>query len=184
MAATVSQLIDRVIGVEGGYANHKADRGGPTRWGVTEAVARAYGYTGDMRALPRVVAAEIYRKRYWIEPGLDRVAALAPGLAAELFDTGINMGTGAAATFLQRALNVLNRQGADYPDMSADGRIGTITITALAAFLKVRGSAGERVLTLICDALQGARYVAIAEGNASQEAFLYGWIANRTGTEA
>jgi lysozyme family protein len=184
MRAKELELIDRVIGVEGGYADHPADRGGPTRWGVTQTVAHAYGYTGDMRVLPRETAVEIYFRRYWLDPGFDRVAALAPGLAAELFDTAVNMGTGVACTFLQRALNVLNRQGADYPDLTADGRIGSITIKALATFLKVRGSAGERVLTLICDALQGARYVAIAEANPSQEAFVYGWIANRTGEAA
>ena len=45
---TIDTLIDGVIGREGGYSNHPADRGGPTRWGVTEAVARANGYRGDM----------------------------------------------------------------------------------------------------------------------------------------
>jgi Glycosyl hydrolase 108 len=46
----IDQLIDDVIGREGGYSNHPADRGGATRWGVTEAVARAHGYRGDMRS--------------------------------------------------------------------------------------------------------------------------------------
>ena len=43
---TIDTLIDGVIGREGGYSNHPADKGGPTRWGVTEAVARANGYRG------------------------------------------------------------------------------------------------------------------------------------------
>ena len=50
-------LIDAVIDREGRYVNHPADRGGPTRWGVTEAVARAQGYAGPMRDLPRAEAA-------------------------------------------------------------------------------------------------------------------------------
>ena len=37
----IDALIDAVIDREGGYVNHPADRGVPTRWGVTEAVARA-----------------------------------------------------------------------------------------------------------------------------------------------
>ena len=37
----IDSLIDEVIDREGGYVNHPADKGGPTRWGVTEAVARA-----------------------------------------------------------------------------------------------------------------------------------------------
>ena len=43
----IEKLIDDVIAVEGDYSNHPADRGGPTRWGVTEAVARAHPYNGD-----------------------------------------------------------------------------------------------------------------------------------------
>ena len=48
----IDELIDDVIEREGGYVNHPADRGGPTNWGITEAVARRQGYVGDMRALP------------------------------------------------------------------------------------------------------------------------------------
>jgi lysozyme family protein len=117
MSANVQKIIDRTIGVEGRYAFHPDDRGGPTCWGISQAVARAYGYTGDMRTMPRPIAVEIYRKRYWEEPGLARVADLAPNLAAELFDTGVNMGTSVPGTFLQRVLNVMNRQASDYPDI-------------------------------------------------------------------
>lgn len=38
---TADVLIDAVIDREGRYVNHPADRGGPTCWGITEAVARA-----------------------------------------------------------------------------------------------------------------------------------------------
>ena len=38
----VNELIDELIEREGGYANHPADKGGPTRFGITEAVARAH----------------------------------------------------------------------------------------------------------------------------------------------
>lgn len=181
MSANIQQLIDRVIGLEGRYSFHPNDRGGPTCWGITEQVARAYGYKGDMRQMPRPIAVEIYRKRYWDEPGFARVAEVAPDLAAELFDTGVNMGVAVASTLLQRSLNVLNRHGSDYPDILVDGRIGTMTIASLKALLKIRGAGGEKVLLKACEALQGARYIGIAESDATQEAFLYGWMANRVG---
>lgn len=179
MTANVQQLIDRVIGVEGGYADHPADRGGPTRWGISEQVARAYVYKGAMRELPRPIAVEIYRKRFWEEPGLALISDLTPALAAEMFDTGVNMGTSVPGQFLQRALNVLNREQRDYPDIVTDGRIGPMTVASLKAFLKVRGSAGEKVLIKACEGLQCARYIGIAEGRQSQEAFVFGWLANR-----
>ena len=177
----IDQLIDDVIEREGGYADHPADRGGPTRWGITEAVARRQGYQDDMRALPQSDAAAIYKRLYWIAPSFDKISEAAPKLAAELFDTGINMGTGTAIGFLQRALNALNRNGRDYGDLTVDRRIGPATLRALQAFFRQRGKAGEDVLLKAVEALQGAHYVRLAETRPSQEAFLYGWLANRIG---
>ncbi|QPQ54174.1 glycoside hydrolase family 108 protein [Allosphingosinicella flava] len=174
-------LIDEVIAREGGYSHHPADKGGPTRWGVTEAVARSHGYRGDMKAFPREEAVAIYRRLYWLRPGFDRIAIHAPRLAAELFDTGVNMGPPIAAGFLQRALNALNRGASDFPDIPVDRRIGDRTVAALEAFLATRGRAGEDVLLKAVEALQGERYLSLAESRPANEAFLYGWLANRLG---
>ena len=180
----VDELIDGLIDREGGYVSHSADAGGPTCFGITEAVARAQGYPGEMRALPRGEAAAIYRRLYWARPGFDRVAGRSAAIAAELFDTGVNMGPAVAATFLQRALTALNRNGRDYPDLVPDGRIGERTLSALDAFLKVRGrTRGETVLLRALEALQGERYLRLAERRPANEAFLYGWLANRIGDE-
>ena len=61
---SIDALIDAVIGREGVYGDHPADRGGATRWGITEAVARAHGYRGDMRAFLHDEAAHIYGRVY------------------------------------------------------------------------------------------------------------------------
>lgn len=174
-------LINAVIDREGGYVHHAADRGGPTRYGVTQATARDDGYTGDMRAFPRARAVAFYRLRYWTEPGFDALARQAPDLAAELFDTGVNMGPAVAIGFLQRALNALNRGAADFPDVAADGVLGPATRAALDAFLARRAPNGETVLLRALEALQGERYLHLAEARPANEAFLYGWLANRIG---
>ena len=179
----IEELIDELIEREGGYANHPADKGGPTRFGITEAVARAHGYGGAIADLPREEAEAIYGRLYWLRPRFDEVAERAPAVAAELFDTGANMGPAVAATFLQRALTALNRNGKDYPDLVPDGRIGRETLAALDAFLDVRGrDRGETVLIRALDALQGERYLRLAEKRPANEAFLYGWLANRIGS--
>ena len=180
--AGVEALIDALIEREGGYVNHPADKGGPTRFGITEAVARAHGHGGAMAQLPRADAEAIYRRLYWTRPRFDEVARRAPRVAAELFDTGANMGPAVAATFLQRALTALNRCGKDYPDLMPDGRVGPVTLAALDAFLDARGrSGGETVLMRALEALQGERYLRLAERRPANEAFLYGWLANRIG---
>ena len=177
----IDSLIEELIAREGGYIDHPADRGGPTRYGITAAVARANGYDGPMRHFPRAQAAAIYRRRYWHAPRYDAVAKCAPHVAAELFDTGVNMGPAVASGFLQRALNALNRRATDYADIAVDGTVGPATLAALEAFLKIRGSGGEAVLLKALEALQGARYLRLAEQRPANEAFLYGWLANRLG---
>jgi lysozyme family protein len=178
----VNALIDALIEREGGFVADRADRGGPSRFGITEAVARANGYRGAMRALPREEAAAIYKRLYWLRPRLNEVASRSGRIAEELFDTGVNMGPAVAVTFLQRALTALNRNGKDYPDLVPDGRIGPHTLAALDTFLHLRGrTSGETVLLRALEALQGERYLRLAERRPANETFLYGWLANRIG---
>lgn len=178
----IAALVDDLIEREGGFVDHPADRGGPTNFGITEAVARAHGYGGPMALLPRSDAESIYRRLYWTRPRFDQVATRSSRIAAELFDTGANMGPGVATTFLQRALTALNRSGKDYPDLTPDGRVGPVTLNALERFLAVRGhERGEVVLMRALEALQGERYLRLAEKRPANEAFLYGWLANRLG---
>ena len=175
----VGDYIDAVIDREGGYSNHPADRGGPTKFGITQAVARAHGYYGDMRLLPRETAVAIYLERYWLSPRFDRVNEISPMIAEELLDTGVNMGPGVASRFLQRSLNVLNQQGTLYPDLVVDGAIGPMTLHALKDYKRARPTDGMRVLWQMLNALQSVRYIEIAEANPTQEAFQFGWQANR-----
>lgn len=179
MADVFDRLMTHVLGNEGGYANHPDDRGGETNWGITVGVARRYGFGGSMRSMTRDQAVAIYRARYWVEPGFDKIALLSERIAGELFDTGVNMGQSVASTMLQRALNALNRQGKDYADLKVDGDAGPATRVALAAFLNARGSEGETVMLKALNVLQGERYIALAEGRPANESFLYGWLRTR-----
>ena len=110
---------EKLLGHEGGYVNHKDDRGGATRYGVTEAVAREVGYRGDMRELPLDLAQRIYKERYW-----DAVQAesLPPDVRYIVFDGAVNSGVVQSAKWLQRACGVKD-----------DGVIGPITIRAASS---------------------------------------------------
>ena len=44
-----------------------------------------------------------------------------------------------------------------------------------------RGTSGEIVRLKAVEALQGERYLRLAEQRPANEAFLYGWLANRLG---
>ncbi|WP_312999669.1 glycosyl hydrolase 108 family protein [Leclercia sp.] len=167
---TLDQIIDATIKAEGGYVNDPADSGGATNYGITEKVARANGYTGDMRSLPLATAKQIYRNEYLVKPGF---ADFPSEIAAELFDTGVNMGPATAAKFLQRAINAL--QGSS---LTVDGKMGPATKSAVNAYLASRVNSASILLKAL-NCLQGVRYIEIVEKNPSQRKFVNGWISQR-----
>lgn len=116
---TYDDAFDRLIGNEGGYSFNAADPGGETMWGITARVARANGYTGDMRSLPRDKAKDIAKACYWNPCQCD---ALPDFARFDLFDAAYNSGTGQAIKWLQRAAGAVD-----------DGAMGPGTIAAVAA---------------------------------------------------
>lgn len=173
-----TSIIDEIIRVEGGkkYTNDPDDSGGATRWGVTEARARASGYMGDMRDMPRAVAFRIFAEDYWDVVRGDDLELLSEAVTFEVVDTGVSTGTGTAGTILQRALNVLNLRGKLYPDLKVDGAIGPVTLAALRGYLAARE---EATLLTALNCLQGAYYIELAERREKDERFVYGWLRNR-----
>ena len=173
------QFFDELMKVEGGYVNDKRDSGGATRYGVTEAVARANGWKGAMSALPLSLAKDIYKERYWDALRLDDVQNLCPALCLKLADIAVNMGVTQAGFFLQRLLNVMNNEGKLYADIKADGKVGPVTISTLRRFMSVRAQHGETVMVRALNCLQGGFYISLAERRQKDEAFIYGWLLNR-----
>jgi len=178
---TIDQMIDDLVVREGDYVNHPADRGGPTRWGVTQSKARQYGYTGSMRDLPKATARAIYWSDFVKAPGIDLIAKRSPRIAAEALDTGVNMGAPWGVMMLQRALNALNRGGTDWLDLpKIDGDYGSKSDAALAGCQKRRSAdQWEEVLLAAMNVQQGGRYLDIMERSPTQEAFGWGWFRNR-----
>jgi lysozyme family protein len=86
-------------------------------WGVTARVARAAGYAGAMRELPRDTAKAIAKKLYWDPLRLDE---LDPRVAFQIFDANYNGGH-----------PVIWMQGA--AGAKVDGLIGPATIAAVQA---------------------------------------------------
>ncbi len=173
------KIIDGILAVEKGYVDHPADRGGPTNYGITQAVARSNGYGGDMRYLPPEFARQVYFKRYIAEPGFDKITSIDSAIGEELIDTGVNMGPGRAAEFLQRWLNAFNADNRLGGDLFVDGRLGTQTFNMLSAFIAWRGKQGSIAMVRALNGSQANRYLEITEGNKTQRAFVFGWISNR-----
>lgn len=167
-------MIDDLITREGGYVNDPNDAGGETNFGITVATARANGYHGDMKLMPRTFAQSVYLKRYWQDPHFDEVSTLFPALAKKLFDIGVNMGPATGVRFVQRALMALGFSCVE------SGIWGNNDPQCLQHFLSQRGTDGQKTLLFMVAAQQSVFYLNDALKNPLQSKFEYGWQLNRS----
>lgn len=163
MNQNFEKAFQELIMIEGGYANDATDRGGETKYGISQ---RAYPNL-DIRNLSLQGAKDIYLEDYWKASGSHHM--LKYELALELFDTGVNMGQGVARRFLQRALNLMNRNGRNFADLKIDGQIGPNTLSAYR-------TVDDKILLKVLNGLQFCRYVVICEKDPSQEKYFNGWM--------
>lgn len=98
------RAFEKLLKHEGGYSDNKYDSGGKTMFGITEQVARANGYQGQMKDFPLSVAKSIYKKQYWDAVRADEIPQK---LRYGLFDAAVNSGPSQAVKWLQQALNLV-----------------------------------------------------------------------------
>lgn len=93
---------------EGGYSNHKRDRGGATNMGITQSTYSVYleknglSYK-DVKFITKDEAAKIYYKDYWLTSGANKVSD--PKIAIALFDTAVLHGPARAKSFYAQSGN-------------------------------------------------------------------------------
>ena len=118
----IDQILDDLIRREGGYVHDPVDRGGPTKYGITQRTLRAWRGQAvtaeDVRRLTTAEARAIYRRRYVDDPGFAR---LPDPLRAQVVDNGVLSGPRQAVKDLQRAIG----------GVTVDGQLGPKTRAAL-----------------------------------------------------
>lgn len=145
----------------------KGDRGGPTKMGITESVFIEAKRKGIVKAvslkdLVVVEARTIYFELYWKPARCGQVNNFK--IAAELFDTAVNMGVGSAVKIAQRALNFLGEK------VKVDGAMGPATLERINFWC----SKDPRALYISMNGFQFMRYVEITE-NDPDHSFPRGW---------
>ncbi len=177
---------DKLLAHEGGYSNHANDRGGETYAGISrrfypdwsgwpriDRAKSAPGFPDELAsddALSSAVKA-FYREHYWDRIQGDR---LRQAIAIKLFDTSVNLGLRRTIRQFQEALNLLNRNMQNYDDITADGVLGSRTLTAMRTHLRQDGT--EEHLLNVMKVLQGEHYVELMRRDPSQEQFSRGWM--------
>lgn len=155
------KALAHVYAMEGLYANVAHDRGGPTKYGVTQGTydswRRAKGL--PLRAvadLEREVATAIYREWYWDVACCD---LLPEALAICAFDAMVNHRPRAAIALMQKTLG-----------LTADGVIGPVTKKAYQAAVD-----SPQLLWKFVDARLDL-YAEIVFDDPNQRGFLKGWL--------
>jgi lysozyme family protein len=177
---------DITLAHEGGYDNDPDDAGGETYkgvarkyyptwagWAIIDAAKEEPNFPENLKdnvVLDSMIR-EFYKINYWNRVGGDDLSEQL--LANELFDTGVNMGVSRAVEFLQKALNVLNKNGKLYDDIGEDGKFGNDTVNALSAYLSTDS---VNLLLKIINVLQGMHYINYMIKNPTQEKYARGWF--------
>lgn len=193
MNADFLQAYGLTMGNEGGYANNPADTGGETYkgvsrkywpswsgWSIIDAIKHQTTATGQTLAAfvnqqagantaLQTAIQQFYKTNFWDVNSLDSVSNQL--IKNEMFDTGVNMGTGTAAKFLQQALNLCNKNQASYADIAEDGKIGPGTLGTLNT------KASPTAILNTLNMLQGEHYLEIMRANKTQEIFWPSWLS-------
>lgn len=169
MTVAVDQLIADVLEKEGGYVDHPADRGGPTKFGITQATLSKFlervATVEDVKNLELGTAHDIYELRYYRAPRIDK---LPEAIQPFVFDSAVNHGPRRAIRFVQKVCN-----DAGFGPLIADGLMGPKTKA-------VANSCYESMQEWMLVALVQERqmfYSNIVAHDESQRVFLKGWLA-------
>jgi len=159
------RAFDETIGFEGGYVFDPDDPGGETKFGISK---RSYPCI-HISALTIDKAKAIYYRDYWMACRLDGV--MSDKIAAEIFDTAVNMGIKTAGLIAQRAINFLTVETRHALSLHEDGIIGDKTIAALNKWSKK----DEKALFICLNGFQFSQYRMITQNNRSARKFTRGW---------
>jgi len=168
-AILFKKYLKHILELEGIYSDNKNDRGGKTKFGITEKTAQSYGWKESIELLPLYIAEKIYYSRYWNKARLSEVAVYSPTIALEIFESGVNCGIKRSCKWFQKALNALRT----IDDLEEDGIIGKKTLKALSYR---RHYLDHITIIKIMNAYQAMHYVLLCKNDPSQKEFIRGWF--------
>ncbi len=168
MTKSIDEMIDHVLKLEGGYVNHPSDRGGPTKFGITQATLSKFlervVTIEDVKNLDIGTAKDIYELRYYRSPRIDKLPKLIQPI---VFDCAVNHGPRRAIKFVQEVCS-----DAGFGPLAVDGLMGPKTKAAAEACVE---SLGEWIIVALVEERQ-MFYVNIVLADESQLVFLKGWL--------
>jgi lysozyme family protein len=167
-----NQAFESVLAHEGGFVNHKADKGGATAFGISLRFLRSLPVAAgdingdghvdinDILAVTPEDARAFYKRYFWDHYRLGEIQN--QQVATKLFNFFVNMRGTTAALVAQRAANDLGAY------LSTDGVMGSLSIKALNGM--------EPSQLLVCIKWRAWEvYRAIVDDDPEQAVFMPGW---------
>lgn len=158
---TVDEIIDGVLENEGGFADHPADRGEATNFGITKRTLAQWRGRNvrriDVERLTKTEAHEIIKHRYVDVQGIHKLTDAE--LQAQVVDTSVHSGPVLAVKDLQRAIRA-----------KQDGIIGPKTLARIEA-----KGVEETHQQLVIERVKRLGNICVQDP--SQNVFLKGWLA-------
>lgn len=158
--ANFSVFLRKILRLEGGYVNHKNDRGGCTNKGITLNTFKQYYGSGldcnDLKSMTEDQAEAIYKRGYWDPCWGDKIQC--SKIAQLIVDWAVNSGVKTAIKKVQAIVGT-----------TTDGIMGPITLQAINShpqkdlFDKIKESRKEFYLDLV-------------KADNKQRVFLEGWM--------
>ncbi|MGH6943435.1 MAG: glycoside hydrolase family 108 protein [Geminicoccaceae bacterium] len=168
MPQSVERMIEDILKREGGFVNHPADRGGPTRFGITQKTLSGYlrrpATIDEVQRLSPELATEIYRCDYFVAPRLDTLPERIQPFA---FDSAVNHGPARAVRFVQQVCNA-----AGFGPIDVDGVCGPETRGVAA---EADRAMGPWLLAALVEERRNFYHLIVA-GDPAQEVFVAGWL--------
>ena len=155
--------------LEGGFSNDLNDRGGKTKYGITEFlldVCIDRGYLPNMKIenITKGDAELIYYKVFWEPLCLNEIQDKL--ITAEIFDTAVNSSGKKAVKIVQESLNFLGE------NLKVDGLIGIQTLTLIKKWIQK----DKKSLFKCLNGFQFINFVEIVKNDSSQKTFSCGWM--------
>jgi lysozyme family protein len=169
MPLTSEDIIEAILRREGAaYTNNPADKGGPTKWGITQATLTRYlgrpASEQDVQQLTREVAVDIYRELY-VSPITRILPDLPPRVLGLLVDSNVQHNPKRWQEWFQASVGA-----------TVDGAVGPETVEKWRQW-RIAGLGADRLFYRVF----GCRmryYFKIIHDDPTQATFANGW-ANR-----
>lgn len=120
--------VKQVLELEGVFSDDPNDRGGRTKYGITQGLWDSYlrrrgKASTDVAGISKETAIEVYWSEFWTALQCDQIPSRL--IATELFEAGVNTGVKRGAKMLQAACNYNRRPGWEL--LREDGMVGPMT---------------------------------------------------------